>query len=149
MCSDILIWPLIFTKSQPLSLQCFSKHSSVFLMGVLVCYSSRHQGPQTERLKVTEMYCTIVLEARRPESGCWQGHTPSDTKQAVFLASSVSQWGWSSVALGSQLHHSLMSHDPMCVSASSLHEDIILLDLESTPVISSQEHHICKNLISK
>lgn len=110
---------------------------------------SHHQGPQTERLKVTEMYCTIVLEARRPESGCWQGHAPSDTKQAVFLASSVSQWGWSSVALGSQLHHSLTSHDPMCVSASSLHEDIILLDLESTPVISSQEHHICKNLISK
>ena len=37
--SDILIWPLIFTKSQPLSLQCFSKHSCVFLTGVLVCYA--------------------------------------------------------------------------------------------------------------
>lgn len=79
--------------AQPLSWQCFSRHSSVFLMGALVCYGSCHQGPQTERLKIMEMYCTIALEARRPESGCWQGHAPSETKQTGFLAPSVFWWG--------------------------------------------------------
>ena len=82
--------------AQPLSWQCFSRHSSVFVMGALVCYVSCHQGPQTERLKITEMYCTIDLEARRPrrlESGCWQGHAPSETKQTGFLAPSVFWWG--------------------------------------------------------
>lgn len=152
MLSDILRWPSIFTKSlstQPLGLQCFPKHSSVFLMGVLVRYGSCRQGPQTEWLKITETSCTIVLEARRPESRRWQGHAPSETKETVFLVSSVFWRGCSSVSLGSQRRQSLTSHGPTRASASSLREDIILLDSESTPLISSQEDHICKNLIPK
>jgi len=41
--------------------------------------------------KATETYPLIVLEARSPESRCWQGHTPSEGS-SLFLSVPDGPW---------------------------------------------------------
>ena len=83
MAFDLHQEPVLHT--QPLGLQRFSKHSSVFLMGILVCYGSCQQGPQTEQLKITEMYCTTVLKARSPNPDVGRATLPLKLRKQSSL----------------------------------------------------------------
>lgn len=67
------LYPCCFSLSRTLFPTPLPVNSIGPLGAVLDSWGCWNKQPQTEGLKITLMYCPTVLEARIPNSWCWQG----------------------------------------------------------------------------
>ena len=114
--------------------------SSICLWRVLVSQGCHDKVPQTEWLKTTDIYSSLVLEIR--SSRCQQGSAPSETGRGEsFLASSqllvvaINLWHSLAYRCITPIFPPLLPHDifSLCVSVFSSYSDTNYAGLRAHP----------------